>query len=398
LLEQHPPTDERCRAELAILSQLGPALITLHGWAAMEVGEVVERASALGERLESSKEIAPSIASLWIFHYANGRLDAAEKVSHDLLRIARDLDDQEVLLQAHHTAWPVRWGRGALNDALMHINAGLALYDEERHAHHRFLYLGHDPAVCGLAIASQLCSVIGCTTQAKDKAEQALALARRLRHEPTLMHGLWFVIESQMTRDDVAGVSTNTAELLNLAEKYGLPLPRAMGLLYRGWALARSGATEEGFALATEGTGLLERTGNQILLSRAYGVVAEIYLMGGRHVPGLSEIEKALRVSSSIGEAFYVNRLLLTRALLMQAAGQSDQSIEGGLKRSLEFAAIQGARVFELRTAIQLARLWVRHGKRGEAQKLLRPICDSLVEGRDTQDFEQATEMLRGIE
>jgi predicted ATPase len=203
-----------------------------------------------------------------MYHYANGRLDAAEKVSQDLLRIAGDLDSQEVLLQAHHTAWPVCWGRGALKGALMHIDAGLALYDEERHAHHRFLYLGHDPAVCGLAIASQLCSVLGCAAQAKDKADEALALARRLKHEPTLMHGLWFVIESQMTRDDVAGVSANTAELLKLAEQYGLPLPRAMGLLYRGWALARSGAAEEGFALATEGTGLLERTGNKILLSR----------------------------------------------------------------------------------------------------------------------------------
>lgn len=398
LLEAQPQTNARWRAELAILSQLGPALITVHGWAATEVGEVVERASALGERLESSQEIAPSIANLWIFHYANGRLDAAEKVSRDLLRIARDLDSQEVLLQAHHTAWPVRWGRGALKDALSHIDAGLALYDEERHAHHRFLYLGHDPAVCGLAIASQLCSMLGHTAKAKEKEGQALALARRLNHEPTLMHGLWFVIESQMTRGDVAGVSANAAELLKLAEQYGLPLPRAMGLVYHGWALACSGVTETGFEQAREGTGLLERTGNRILLSRAYGVIAEIHLMSGRHVAGLSEVEKALHVASSIGESFYVNRLLLTRALLMQACGQADESIETGLRCCLEFAATQGAKAFELRTAIQLAILWDRHGKRDQARVLLKPICDWFSEGDDAADVTQASEMLRRFE
>jgi class 3 adenylate cyclase/tetratricopeptide (TPR) repeat protein len=398
LLEAQPQTSERLRAELAILSQLGPALITLHGWAATEVGEVVERASALGEQLESSQEIAPSIANLWIFHYANGRLDAAERVSHNLLRIAQELDSQEVLLQAHHTAWPVRWGRGALKDALAHIDAGLTVYDEKRHAHHRFLYLGHDPAVCGLAIASQLCATLGYAAQARDKADQALALARRLNHEPTLMHGLWFVVESQMTRCDVSGVTTHTEELLKLAEQYGLPLPRAIGLLYRGWALACSGTTKEGLALATEGTGLLERTGNQILLSRAYGVIAEIHSMGASYVEGLNEVERALQIASNIGESFYVNRLLLTRALLLQKTGETDESIEAGLKRSLEFATLQGAKVFELRAAVRLAELWSRQSKRDQARNLLRPICDWFTEGRDTSEFKQAAEILCKLE
>ena len=268
LLEEQPQTTERWRTELAILSQLGPALMSVHGWAAAEVGEVVERATEVGRRLESSQEIAPSIANLWVFHYASGRLDAAEKISDDLLRIARDLNSPEVLLQAHHTAWPVRWGRGALTDAVGHIDAGLALYDEEHHAHHRFLYLGHDPAVCGLAIASQLYSTLGYPTQAADSADRALALARRLNHEPTLVHGLWFVVELQMTRRDVAGVTANTTELLKLAEQYGLPQPRAMGLVYRGWALASSGNEKEGLALAEEGVTLLERSGARVFLSR----------------------------------------------------------------------------------------------------------------------------------
>jgi class 3 adenylate cyclase/tetratricopeptide (TPR) repeat protein len=107
LLETQPQTSERWRIELAIRSQLAPALMSVHGWAAAEVGEVVERATDVGGRLESSEELAPSIANLWLFHYANGRLDAAEKISDDLLKIGRELNSPEVLLQGHHTAWPV---------------------------------------------------------------------------------------------------------------------------------------------------------------------------------------------------------------------------------------------------------------------------------------------------
>jgi class 3 adenylate cyclase/tetratricopeptide (TPR) repeat protein len=393
LLQEQPPTSERSRTELAILSQLGPALMGVHGWAAAEVGEVVERASELGRQLDSSEEIAPSIANLWIFHYSNGRLDAAEKVSHDLLRIAHDLDSPEVLLQAHHTAWPVCWGRGALRDALEHIESGLALYNEERHAHHRFVYLGHDPAVCGLAIASQLCSALGCPAQAKDRADQALALARRLNHGPTLVHGLWFVVESQMTRGDIAGVYASTEELLKVAGQYGLP-QRAIGLVYRGWALASSGNAAEGLIIAKEGADLVERSGTRIFLSRIYGTLAEIDLMGGRYADGLREVEKALRIASEIGESFYFSRLLQTRAMLMQAIGQPDESVEATLRRSIEVATMQGARALELRAATRLASLWIRQGKQGQARKLLRPICEWFTEGQDTADFKEAARLL----
>ena len=396
LLEAQSQTTMRWRTELAILSQLGPALMSVHGWAAAEVGEVVERATQVGRRLESSQEIAPSIANLWVFHYASGRLDAAEKISDDLLRIARDLNSPEVLLQAHHTAWPVRWGRGALTDAVGHIDAGLALYDEERHAHHRFLYLGHDPAVCGLAIASQLYSALGYPTQAADSGDRALALARRLNHEPTLVHGLWFVVESQMTRRDVAGVTANTIELLKLAEQYGLPQQRAMGLVYRGWALASSGNEAEGLALAEEGATLLERSGARVFLSRTYGVIAEVHLIAGRYADGLRQVEKALHIASDIGKSFYLPRLFQLRARLMEASGQIDET-EASLRRSLELAVLQGARTLELRAAISLGGLWSRQGKSDQARQLLRPICDWFTEGHDTSDFREARALLDAI-
>jgi hypothetical protein len=65
-LEAQPQTSERWRTELAILSRLGPALMSVHGWAAGEAGEVVERATEIGSRLESSLDLAPSIANLWL--------------------------------------------------------------------------------------------------------------------------------------------------------------------------------------------------------------------------------------------------------------------------------------------------------------------------------------------
>ncbi len=397
LLEAQPQTSERWRTELAILSQLGPALMSVHGWAAAEVGEVVERAADVGRRLESSQELAPSIANLWVFHYASGRLDAAEKISDDLFRIARELNSSEVLLQAHHCAWPVRWGRGGLIDAVEHIDAGLALYDEERHAHHRFHYLGHDPAVCGLSIASVLHAILGHPARARDAGDRALAIARRLNHDPSLVHGLWFVVEAQIACHDVAGVIVNTTELLKLAAQHGLPLQQAMGHVYRGWALVSAEKNVEGVTLALEGVTQLERLGARVFLSRACCLVAEAHLIVGQHAEGLEQINKAIQVASEIGDAFYPARLFQTRARLLQAYGQADDAVEADWRRSLEIAQAQGARLYELRAAIGLVRLWRRQGKRDDGSELLAPICDRFTEGIDMPDFKEAKTLLDAV-
>jgi len=103
ILDTPPESEQRCREELAILSRLTPALMSTYGWSAPEVGDAVERAAAVGRQLESSADLAPSIANLWLYNFSRGRLDQADEISADLFRIASELDDLEIQLQAHHT-------------------------------------------------------------------------------------------------------------------------------------------------------------------------------------------------------------------------------------------------------------------------------------------------------
>jgi len=78
LLETRPESPERWRVEVAVLSQLAPALMSVHGWSAQEAGDVAEKAADIACRLESATELAPSIANLWLFNSGSGRVDQAE--------------------------------------------------------------------------------------------------------------------------------------------------------------------------------------------------------------------------------------------------------------------------------------------------------------------------------
>jgi len=54
----------------------------------------------------------------------------------------------------------------------------------------------------------------------------------------------------------------------------------------------------------------------------------------------------------------------------------------------------QAARGWELRTAIDLAKLWADQGRSERARMLLQPVFEQFVEGADTADLKAAERLL----
>jgi predicted ATPase len=395
LLEAQPETAERWRVELAVLSQLSPALISVHGRSAPEAGEAIERAVEVGRRLESSADLAPSIANLWFFTMARGRIDRADEISADLFNMARKLNDPEILLQAHHTAWSGRWIRGLFAEASNHINEGVALYNEEHHAHHRYVYLGHDPSVCGLGIGAIVQWALGYPVRSMQLEGEAVALGRRLRHAPSLTHALWFTCDAQAERGDAASVMDTAAQLLRLSEEHGFFHHRANASVFLGWALACSGEVAEGIARLEEGIGALVKMGAQVNLTRSLCLMAEAHLSTRHYAKGLDQVAKALQIASETGEEWYVSRLYRVRAeLLMHANSADDEAVEMNLRNALSVARQQGGKGLELRAGISLARRWLDSERHDDALNLLAPIYGWFTEGFDTADLKEAKALL----
>jgi predicted ATPase len=69
-------------------------------------------------------------------------------------------------------------------------------------------------------------------------------------------------------------------------------------------------------------------------------------------------------------------------------------SAENSYRRAIEVARRQTAKFWELRAAIDLARLWRDEGKCTDARNLLSPIFGWFTEGFDTPDFKAAKALL----
>jgi predicted ATPase len=398
LNEQRPRDLDCARTELAILFQLGPALMTVHGWPAPEVGVAFERAVEVARELESSVDLAPPLVGLFVFHFARGQFARAEEIVGELFTIARNVDDQNILLQAHHTAWPIRWLRGLHPDAIGHVDAGLNLYHEVRHARHRFLYMGHDPAVCALSIGAVLRWLLGYPEQAQRTEREAIALARRLQHAPSLAHALWFVGEAQIARRDVAAAMTTAAELLTLSGEQGLPQSRAIALLFLGWAMGQTGNIDEGLTYLEQGLAAWHALGARNYLTRAICLLAETYLKVRRYVDANEQLDLAVAVCSELGERWYLPRVHMLHAHLMVQQSRPDlDRAEASLRMAIDVAQAQSAKGWELRATNSLTRLWRDQGKRQQAHDLLAPVYGWFTEGFDTLDLKEAKALLEQL-
>jgi predicted ATPase len=60
----------------------------------------------------------------------------------------------------------------------------------------------------------------------------------------------------------------------------------------------------------------------------------------------------------------------------------------------MRLAEAQGAKLWELRAATSLARLWRDQGKRDEARDLLAPVYGWFTEGFDMPDLNEAKALL----
>ncbi|WOH54836.1 adenylate/guanylate cyclase domain-containing protein [Bradyrhizobium sp. sBnM-33] len=395
LNEKQLPGVERSRTELAILSQLGPALMSVHGRAAAEVGAVFERAGEVARQLESSVELAPPLAGLWLFHLTRGQFARAEEIVDELFNVARNLDNRDILLQAHHAAWSTGLFRGMFTDARTHVDAGLALYDEARHAEHRFLYLDHDPAVCALSMGALLRWLLGYPNQGIHEEHDAITLARRLQHAPSLANTLSYVGFAQIARGDTAAATATASELLALSGEYGLPQMRGIALMCLGWNMGQTKDVGEGLRYLEQGLAERIQLGLRTLLPFSIGLLAETHLKAQRYAEGIEQVNLALAASYEIGEQWFLPRIHMLRAqLLQQQACPNVDAAEASLRMAIDVAQAQCAKGWELRATTLLARLWCDQSKRTEARDLLAPIYGWFTEGFDTPDLKEAKALL----
>ena len=394
-----PPSAALIEAELSIQNHLGVANMSVHGWGAADTLASFDRARAIAYQVGNLPALMAPLIGLWMINLNRGHLDRCGDVSREMFGAARELGDPGLLLQAHHSAWPLHWLRGDFTQSHEHIERGLALYDEARHADHRLRYLNHDPAMCAHVQGAIVMWVRGFSDAALDHEREGLALARRLGHLTTLTTALYLTCDGQVLRGEVNAVLASTDELLRLCKSAQIVEHVPYARIGLGWALARQGRIEDGRRQVDTGMKLLNALGRRGRISHLIALSAETSLLAGRVDEGLERIRHTLALIEETGERWAEAKARVIHGLLLLHASRDSQAgAEAELVRAIAVARAQGALSYELHAVTALAGIWGEGGERRKAHALLAPVYARFSEGFTTPALQEAKSLLDALE
>ena len=385
-------TPDRQRQELTLQLALGPTLMSLSGYYTPGARIAYKRARELAEQLADNHALFAAIWGMWLSGGDQDRLTLLD----DMFQIAQRLDDDGLLLQAHHSAWATRIWRGELVYCHDHVRKGLRLYSQQKHWDHALLYGGHDPAVCGKGQGGILLWLLGYPDQAAQSAQEGIALANALGHMPSLAHSLWFAGCIHLLRGNVPAVLDCGDRLLKLGCEYKLGFYHWIGGILHGWSLVQLGNPAEGLSEMRTAVDAYGASG-PTMLSFFHAILAETELSIGNHEGAAAALSAASRLCGTT-QTFWQSGILYVEArMLLAKSGNNCKVAQQYYCDAIAVAREQQAKSLELRAATSLAGLWSQQGKRIEACDVLAPVYDWFTEGFDTPDLRTARVLLEEL-
>jgi predicted ATPase len=172
-------------------------------------------------------------------------------------------------------------------------------------------------------------------------------------------------------------------EQLALATEHGLGYYRMAALLYRGWCLAALGRTDEGIPLLTAGVSGWHELGFMLVRPWALTLLGDACRMAGQWPAALGHLAEARRRAEETQERWFQAETVRVQGDVLLSMGDHTGA-ETSYCEALAIAQRQSAKLWELRAATSLARLWRDRDKCNEARELLAPVYGWFTEGIDT--------------
>jgi class 3 adenylate cyclase/tetratricopeptide (TPR) repeat protein len=218
----------------------------------------------------------------------------------------------------------------------------------------------------------------------------AIGLARELKHFPSIalamnfnLHRLWLIGDEEALR-------AQSQNLIAICEVRDVPGRAARARGYLEWLDRRAGKSEK----STTVLQALLRAGMNFWIPSIRLKLADVEDSAGDHEAAIRHIDEALGVARRTGEIWLEPELIRRRGELVLSAGGTHEEAEQLFLQVLDLARVREERLFELRSAVSLARLWREWGRSVDARDLLTPIVSLFTDGVTTPDLTAASSLL----
>src|SRR5262249_16733356 len=390
------PAGERTdRFELDLQLVLGPCLIAAHGPAANKAMATFTRARELCERLGQPPEYLQVIFWLATASVVRGELPQALEAIAGLPKAAEAHGNQPALLNGIRGQAMILMFMGRIVEARQALERAVKLFNaSEEDDRIAARAAGQDAGVSMLVFMAWVSWILGQVDDALLRMTAALERADVVRHAHTYAYAWYYASVLYALRGEPAMAQSYAERCLAISERQGfhhwLGLSRAIRDICAGMLGPSGSRLDQAKAAVDE----YQRAGYQLGVTVQFVLLCLALLRHNQPEAALELLDQALSVVGHNSERFFEAELYRLKAGALLMRGAPDAEIEALLEQALRTARSQQARSLELRAATDLARLWMKQGKRAEALDILGSTYGCFTEGFDTQDLKNANTLL----
>jgi predicted ATPase len=375
----------------------GNALIAARGYGAPETTEAFARAreSAAGDKDAPGRLSADY--GLWVGSLTRGDLPSMRAHSADFLNDVEARQDSPEAGVAHRAAGTTCWFAGEYREARDHFEQALALFQPGRDDDMAFRF-GQDPGVSAMAFFALALWPLGEIDRAASFMSRMLARITSLTHGNTIALGHMLAAQFALMLGGPMRGKANSLELARIASAHDLAQFRAFGMFFDGWARVES-ALLDGLDGMRRGVDSL-RVQNILIFDGLLKIaLAKTEASAGDPGRAAAILDEALATAERTGHRTFEAELHRARGeILLKQNPAIPAPAEEAFLTAIAVAKQQGARSFELRGALALARLYRSIGRPAEAHAVLSPALDGFAPTREFAEIAEAQEMVATIE
>jgi class 3 adenylate cyclase/predicted ATPase len=397
MVRELPLSAKPAEQELMLLNLLATPLMYTKGYAAPEAREVYERAHRLCETVGESVHIFQARCGVSTYHMVRGELDRALELSEEMLRQAEAQREEGAILESHRLNGLNALYCGQFKKSVAHCDHVRTLFDPARHRRLALVY-GQDHRMSSCVITAQATAALGYSDQARRWRLEALAEAERTNHHFSRAYARSMTLTTLQYLRDTEGLRHAIEDAVTYATEQSIVFWLLYARFFQGWILLEDGKPAEAISLLRESVAAYRATGSEVEVLHAMTALAQALVRTGAIDEAFDVLAQALEQTERGGERHYEADTHRIRGDLLASTSNDPDRAESAYLQALTVARRQEAKLFELRAATSLARLWHRHARTAEAQTLLNPIYGWFTEGFNETDLQDARAALNEFE
>jgi len=333
------------------------------------------------------------LGPLHLFHLRTADFKTCLHYAERSRVVAATIGDPAIIAFANSLSGISRHLMGDLSGALVELQAAVESGPSSQRI--STIYVGFDHYNWAVIALARTLWLQGHPAQAVDLAHQAVKDAERMDHPISLAIVLNWAASVFLWTGDLPNAEKHIDWFISRAESHSFGPYLDVGQARKGSLAIRRGDAKSGVESLQGSLEKLHAARYELLTTEFSISLVQGFAAIGQFAAGLALVDETIRVVEANGDVSYMPELLRVKgSLLLSLPQPSFDDAEMCFTQSLELSRRQGARAWELRTAVDLAVLWADQGRSERSRALLQPVFEQFAKGSDTADLKAAERLL----